>query len=600
MNLQNIINALRNFRFAKVTISIDPMIFPCGVSRSGTTLLSAILDAHSQICMGYEMNFKGVKGISFIRYQLLKVRPDATDLKRAGSLLRKQRKIDLGKWISRCHRLGIEYDEFIREIEAHKKEHGDSLRRPEKKIFLINRIVALARKKTGATIGGFKVTNTFFNQYLTFFPESAFVYILRDPRDVFCSLRERNFGLSLKTSCRAWKNGILNFEKFLQNHPENGLIIRYEDLVQNPKDTIGHILKTLGLNFEEKVLNFHDGNAKILNSSHPNAERLKKGFFSTSVNRFKKDLIINEAEKIEKLCKKYMDKYDYSLTKNFQIDISLKSKNTNFKLDSSVIKIKKLSFRRKKKYKRDEYSDLLSPYIEKKYEILRYIDYVREKSIDDRNVLIIRHDVDHDHLTAMKMAKWEHDHNIRSTYCLLHTAWYYGKRKGNAIQHTKDLIDCAQYIASMGHEINFHNNLIVTALKYGIDPVELLNNELEFFSSIGIKIYGTSTHGDALCRELNFRNWELFSECCDDRFGGPRVLKYDGKNGKVEIKLGEHSMCDFNLEYEAYDFSKDIYHTDSGGNLRVRRNTLGRKNFGRSDNMGSIVGILTHPIWWSF
>jgi hypothetical protein len=59
-------------------------------------------------------------------------------------------------------------------------------------------------------------------------------------------------------------------------------------------------------------------------------------------------------------------------------------------------------------------------------------------------------------------------------------------------------------------------------------------------------------------------------------------------------------MFDFGLEYEAYDMSKDIYHTDSGGVLRTRQNTKGRKNFGRVGNSGHVVGVLTHPIWWKF
>ena len=31
------------------------MIFPCGMSRSGTTLLATVLDSHSQVSLGYEL-----------------------------------------------------------------------------------------------------------------------------------------------------------------------------------------------------------------------------------------------------------------------------------------------------------------------------------------------------------------------------------------------------------------------------------------------------------------------------------------------------------------------------------------------------------------
>ena len=56
----------------------------------------------------------------------------------------------------------------------------------------------------------------------------------------------------------------------------------------------------------------------------------------------------------------------------------------------------------------------------------------------------------------------------------------------------------------------------------------------------------------------------------------------------------------FNLTYEAYDFYKDLYITDSGGFLRWKKNEVGRDvSHGVSKNT-SVVGILTHPIWWDF
>lgn len=254
---------------------------------------------------------------------------------------------------------------------------------------------------------------------------------------------------------------------------------------------------------------------------------------------------------------------------------------------------------RRKMYKPDLYYQILEPYLD--YENMTYAEYVEQTDIGNKSILLIRHDVDHDHVTAVKIAEWEYKHNLRSTYCLLHTSWYYGKLEGDRIIHTQDLVETAKRLQDLGHEINFHNNLVVTALTNDIDPVKLLEQELDFFDSIGITIKGTSTHGDRLCREMNFRNWELFKECCDDRFGGPRTLEYESKSKRREVKLGEISMFDFGLTYEGYDVQRDIYHTDSGGNIRTRENCKGRRDFGRKDYTASkVVGVLTHPIWWDF
>ena len=254
----------------------------------------------------------------------------------------------------------------------------------------------------------------------------------------------------------------------------------------------------------------------------------------------------------------------------------------------------------RKRYNPSEYEKLLEPYLSM-HEVMRYCDYVKKPEVGDRKILLIRHDVDHDHITALKIAKWEHDHNIRSTYCLLHTAWYYGCLDGGRYVHTRDLIDCATGLIDLGHEVNLHNNLVALALREGLNPPEILKSELDFFRSLGIEITGTSTHGDKLCRELNFRNWELFKECCDGRFGGPRTISWEGSNCKNKVDLGEISMFDFGLQYECYDVARDVYHTDSGGNLRTRHRTRGRRFFSPGDpEGGQIVGILTHPVWWRF
>ena len=230
-----------------------------------------------------------------------------------------------------------------------------------------------------------------------------------------------------------------------------------------------------------------------------------------------------------------------------------------------------------------------------------YIDYVGIDNTRDRKILIIRHDIDHDFETAQKMAEWENKRGIKSTYCVLHSAWYYGTLEGDRIRHTRILVDLVEHLHDLGHEINLHNNLVVTGLKYSVDPVKLLSQEMAFFSSIGIPIRGSTAHGDKICREYHFRNYEIFMEWCG-RYGGPRTILYNGEEGGKTVTLGEVSMFDFGLEYESEELYWDTYYTDSGGKLQRRENRNGRRWFGRREKRqrGELVGILAHPIWWNF
>lgn len=269
-------------------------------------------------------------------------------------------------------------------------------------------------------------------------------------------------------------------------------------------------------------------------------------------------------------------------------------------IPADVIRKKRRAFSKKKAFNKRDYEKLLSKYT-KDFEVMRYIDYVRIDDTGDRKILIIRHDIDHDFETAQKMAEWEHERGIKSTYCVLHSAWYYGTLKGDRLQHTKILVDLVENLNHLGHEINFHNNLVVTGLKYGVDPAKMLGGEMAFFSSLGISISGSTTHGDKICREYNFRNYELFSELCG-RYGAPRTVLYNGEQGQKSVTLGEVSMFDFGLEYESEELYWDIYHTDSGGKLQRRENRNGYRWFGRREKRkrGKLVGILAHPVWWDF
>lgn len=271
------------------------------------------------------------------------------------------------------------------------------------------------------------------------------------------------------------------------------------------------------------------------------------------------------------------------------------------RLTDEEIAKKQAAFARRRTFSVDEYAALLEPY--RDHESVRLIDYVRQAEVGDRRFLIIRHDVDHDHLTAVRIAEWEARHGLRATYCLLHTAWYYGDLVDGRYVHTEDVIDCAHRLLELGHEVNLHNNLVALALRSpGIDPAQVLADELAFLRGAGVPVVGTAGHGDALCRQLGFRNWELFAECPDRRFGGPRtVMHREADQARACVELGSVQMADHGLEYEAYDIARDIYHTESGGRMRTRHHTSGRRPYGRSDpSRGEVVGILTHPLWWDF
>lgn len=283
----------------------------------------------------------------------------------------------------------------------------------------------------------------------------------------------------------------------------------------------------------------------------------------------------------------------FFLQKNNQKNSS--SKKNEFVFEELLQK-KRKELHRKKKYTKEQYLELLTPYLNEDYSLCTHSELVNVNKKGGKKVLLLRHDVDHDIETAIRMAHYEAKLGIRSTYCILHTAWYYNIVQRGECEAKSFLLDCCKEISHLGHEINFHNNLVTEGLFNGVNIREFLKNELYFFRNNGIEIFGTSTHGDKNCRDYNYRNFEIFDYAVKDELGGIRNIY----NKEHSVKLGEFKLSEFELTYEAYDFHRDLYITDSGGALRCMKDAPGRNiSHGHSKN-GYVVGILTHPIWWGF
>jgi hypothetical protein len=565
-------------------------IFICGMSRSGTTLLTTILDSHPDVSMGYELlpsNLPTVdQMIDILEEKIDQYRNEVVDICQE---LRASNLKNLSKFIKQCHRTNISPQELLDLLKSarHKNELKTASDKLEFRVAISKLVVDQKRHKEKTLAQGFKMNAPAFREVHRLLPNSTFLYILRDPRDVVASHFQRKFDRSVSQIVKAWRNYLENFLKLQNKYPTQAYLIRYEDLVSQPDQYVKEIIEFCGLDYVETVREFFRSKASIYTSGHVNVEELSKDFFTSSKGRWRKELDLDLVKKIEQLCGKLLNKFNYR-----QSNTSLK------KIERNLIEQKRQAFVPKRKFDQRKYSDLIQENREGRTN-LTWHEAIVGTQAQGEAIMLVRHDIDHDIETALRLAQWEHQHNIRATYCVLHTAWYYGKFEQGKYHHYDLMIDTCKKIQDLGHEINLHNNLAVLALQTGYDPFEILEQELEFFSLHGIRITGTSTHGDRLCRELDFRNYELFSESVYESRGGCRIISWEGN----QVALGSRSMKEFGLLYEGYDLPRDRYITDSGGKLRIVENTRGRGGLRRNEiendvQYSNILGLLTHPLWW--
>jgi hypothetical protein len=292
-------------------LSSDPLVFPCGLSRSGTTLLTTILDSHRDISLGYELIPPWMPAPTELLALLDEGIALAGSAEAAGKALRRAGHPEMAKFITRCFRAGLT-DADLRAVMATLAQEGcAAVETLEERLRIAHRIAAKKREIRATRYYGFKLNLSAFELAFTLFPNSRLVYIVRDPRDVVASQIERQFDRSVEEICKAWNRYATNFASFVSSHPNAGHVIRYEDLVGRPEATIRSMFDFLPMEIDENVFRFYESAASVHRAGHPNAENLKRDFFTTSIGRARNELGSSVIAQIEHLCADGMQRLGY-------------------------------------------------------------------------------------------------------------------------------------------------------------------------------------------------------------------------------------------------------------------------------------------------
>ncbi|MFH1053152.1 MAG: sulfotransferase [Candidatus Woesearchaeota archaeon] len=251
------------------------IILILGHGRSGTTLLNKVLCSHPNIfIIGNEIN-----DLSFFHsnqhiykkygrrkyYMMIKDMYNHPDL-------RKNKK-------------GIDDKNLKRFIKIH------SLRDFFYEIF------DLFRKKNKKNLIGIKISNNFaknVDMIKDLFKCAYCIHIIRDPRDVFISLRNTRFGTkSPFYAAKSWKYAIDKIRS-LKTVNRRYYEIRYEKLISQPEKELKKLCKFLNLEFSRNMLTFYKRTGKI--PAHH--KMLKQGFTKDNCNKWKKELNKKELDLI--------------------------------------------------------------------------------------------------------------------------------------------------------------------------------------------------------------------------------------------------------------------------------------------------------------
>ena len=145
-----------------------------------------------------------------------------------------------------------------------------------------------------------------------YFPNCKFLYLVRDPRDVFVSYKKRAVGEKTAFAfAKMWKN---ENNKCLRLLSENAfkdkiLLVKYEEVLNYPEKTFIKICHFIGQDYEPGML---EGKKSRLKERTQEWENISKNIIKNNSKKYVKSLNKKEIKIIEKILNKEMMLLDYS------------------------------------------------------------------------------------------------------------------------------------------------------------------------------------------------------------------------------------------------------------------------------------------------
>lgn len=234
-------------RAAAIGVRSRRAIFICGMPRSGTTLVEAILASHPEVSAGGEMTYV---------HDWLSRSMGVSDRSRTGAWLR-------GAGDSQLHALAQEWEKYL------ERAAGGAARITDKmpgNYHLLGLIAAC-------------------------FPDAAIVHVTRDPRDTglscFATYFEKGhyFSHALESIGHYYRLHTRLMEHWRKTRGFEGLIeIEYEALVAQPENEIRRLLDALQLPWNSACLRFHEHHRNVHTAS---LTQVRRPMYSSSIGRWR-------------------------------------------------------------------------------------------------------------------------------------------------------------------------------------------------------------------------------------------------------------------------------------------------------------------------
>lgn len=154
-----------------------------------------------------------------------------------------------------------------------------------------------------------------WEEILAIWPNAQFIVMIRDGRDVACSINSLPFGANTPYhAARDWAQGIREGERLLQSCPDQVCVVRYEDLVADPQRWTQAICKFLELSYVPEMLAVEATPVeKVAEGQEAWFANLWAGINQSAVGKWKKRLSAQEIAEVHSVAGAELVRYGYEV-----------------------------------------------------------------------------------------------------------------------------------------------------------------------------------------------------------------------------------------------------------------------------------------------
>jgi len=264
----------------------DPVLFIGGAPRSGTTLLRNMVASHPLLAVPDESYF-----IRTVWKKLLRLgRSDDLDL--AWKLIKNERFFKQWKLApSRVEEVlaahpPVSYPDLVRVLFA---AYAQGVGKP------------LTADKTPSHAHN-------FDWFAACFPQSRFVHVLRDPREVCMSLSVQPWHRrGIAQAAWEWTDTVRAARRAKVGLSTRYIEVRYEDLVRDPEAELRRLCGFAGLSFAQDMLDYPRSANLLLDDHHT----LSRGLLRAGLRGWQDELESDDVALIELIAGRLMDEVGY-------------------------------------------------------------------------------------------------------------------------------------------------------------------------------------------------------------------------------------------------------------------------------------------------